>query len=89
MTADKASVFDQGAADTRTQAPRTAAHLELFMGTRLGVATLLLGGALLLVLDDGRGVGSYTPRLLIGLIATMYAGSLVLALWLTRLGVLD
>lgn len=61
---------------------RSAVHLELFMGTRLGVATLLLGGALLIVTEDGRGFDAFTPRLLVSLIGSLYAASLVFALWL-------
>src|SRR5688572_28475558 len=65
-------------------ADRAGVHLELFMGTRLGVATLLLGGALLIVTEDGRGFDAFTPRLLICLIGAIYSASLLFALWLRR-----
>mgnify|MGYP005814657247 CR=1 FL=1 len=47
-------------------------RLQLFMGTRLGVATLLLGGTLLLALDNRHGVDSFTPKFLMSLIAAIY-----------------
>jgi two-component system sensor histidine kinase PilS (NtrC family) len=52
------------------------------MGTRLGVATLLLGGTLLIALEDKRGFDSFTPRFLVSLIAVIYGASLVSAVWL-------
>lgn len=61
---------------------RAATRLQLFMGTRLGVATLLLGGTLLIALEDRRGFGSFTPQFLVLLIATIYAASLISAVWL-------
>ncbi|MFI5306778.1 MAG: nitrogen regulation protein NR(II) [Polyangiales bacterium] len=67
-----------GLLDERTSVTR----LQLFMGTRLGVATLLLGGTLLIALEDKRGFDSYTPRFLVGLIAIIYSASLVFAVWL-------
>lgn len=70
--------------DLPRNSERSSVHLELFMGTRLGVATLLLGGALLIVTEDGRGYDAFTPRLLIYLIATIYGASLLFALWLRR-----
>jgi hypothetical protein len=47
-------------------------RIKLFIGTRLGVATLLLGGTLLLTLDSRGGTESFTPRVLMLLIAAMY-----------------
>ncbi|MET0388897.1 MAG: ATP-binding protein [Polyangiales bacterium] len=61
---------------------RAAERLTLFMSTRLGVATLLLGGTLLLALDNSRGADAFTPRFLVVLIAAMYGSSLGFALWL-------
>lgn len=62
---------------------RTAARrLQLFMGTRLGVATLLLGGTLLLALENQRGMDSFTPRFLVSLIAAIYGGSLIFSVWM-------
>lgn len=59
-------------------------RLQLFMGTRLGVATLLLGSALWLALENKHGTDSFTPRFLMALIAAIYAGSLSSSLWLVR-----
>ena len=61
---------------------RSVTRLQLFMGTRLGVATLLLGGTLLIALEDKHGFDSFTPRFLVSLIATIYGVSLVFAVWL-------
>jgi two-component system sensor histidine kinase PilS (NtrC family) len=61
---------------------QAARRLQLFMGTRLGVATLLLGGTLLVALDNSRGADSFTPRFLMTLIAAIYGGSLLFSLWL-------
>lgn len=61
---------------------RTVTRMQLFMGTRLGVATLLLGGTLLIALEDQRGFDSFTPQFLVALIAGIYTASLVSAVWL-------
>ena len=73
------TVADQYVSELATQ------RIKLFIGTRLGVATLLLGGTLLLTLDSRGGTGSFTPRYLMLLIAAMYASSIVFSLWLLRL----
>jgi two-component system, NtrC family, sensor histidine kinase PilS len=70
-------------ADDQRQAAR---RLLLFMGTRLGVATLLLGSTLWLALENKHGADSFTPRFLMMLIATIYGGSLVSSLWLLKRG---
>jgi two-component system sensor histidine kinase PilS (NtrC family) len=57
-------------------------RLLMFMGTRLAVATLLLGGTLLLALDNSRGMDAFTPRFLMTLIAAMYTSSIVFSVWL-------
>lgn len=54
------------------------------MGGRLVVATLLLGGTLLLAINQEQGVSSVTPRFLLALIVSTYAASLGFALWLPR-----
>jgi two-component system sensor histidine kinase PilS (NtrC family) len=54
------------------------------MGTRLGVATLLLGSTLWLALENKHGADSFTPRFLMVLIATIYGVSLGSSLWLLR-----
>ena len=51
---------------------RAVTRLQLFMGTRLGVATLLLGGTLLIALEDRRGFDSFTPQFLVSLIAVIF-----------------
>ncbi|MDD9939131.1 MAG: ATP-binding protein [Myxococcales bacterium] len=61
---------------------RAVTRLQLFMGTRLGVATLLLGGTLLITLEDSRGFDSFTPQFLVSLIAAIYGASLIFAVWL-------
>ncbi|HTU61669.1 MAG TPA: ATP-binding protein [Polyangiales bacterium] len=72
------TVADQYVSELATQ------RIKLFIGTRLGVATLLLGGTLLLTLDSRGGTDSFTPRYLMLLIAAMYASSIVFSLWLLR-----
>jgi two-component system, NtrC family, sensor histidine kinase PilS len=69
-----------GSGDT----PRSIARLQLFMGARLGVATLLLGGTLLIAMEDKRGFSSFTPHVLVTLIGLIYAASLIFAIWLLR-----
>ena len=59
-------------------------RLSWLMGGRLLVATLLLGGTMLLALDRERGVASFTPRFLLALILSTYCASLAFALWLPR-----
>jgi two-component system sensor histidine kinase PilS (NtrC family) len=68
--------------ETEDDDRRTVTRLQLFMGTRLGVATLLLGGTLLIAMEDKRGFDSFTPRFLVSLIATIYGVSLIFAVWL-------
>jgi two-component system sensor histidine kinase PilS (NtrC family) len=52
------------------------------MGMRLGVATLLLGGTLLITLEGDRGFEAFTPRFLVALIALIYGATLVFSVWL-------
>ncbi len=59
-------------------------RLSWLMGGRLVVASLLLGGTLLLALDTERGANSFTPRFLLSLILCTYSASLAFALWLPR-----
>ena len=59
-------------------------RLSWLMGGRLLVATLLLGGTMLLSLDQEHGVSSFTPRFLLALILSTYLASLGFALWLPR-----
>lgn len=69
--------------DTDDGVDERAVHrLQLFMGARLGVATLLLGGTLLLALSDQRGFDAFTAQFLVTLIGAIYASSLVFSIWL-------
>ncbi len=52
------------------------------MGGRLVVATLLLGGTMLLAVGEERGASAFTPRFLLALILGTYTASLGFALWL-------
>jgi two-component system, NtrC family, sensor histidine kinase PilS len=63
-----------------------ARRLQLFMGTRLAVATLLLGGTLVVALENQRGMDSFTPKFLMSLIAAIYGGSLIFSVWLLGSG---
>jgi two-component system sensor histidine kinase PilS (NtrC family) len=67
--------------DDETRAVR---RLQLFMATRLGVATLLLGGTLLIAVEGSSGVTSFTPRFLGTLIGAIYAFSLLFAIWMLK-----
>lgn len=69
-------------ADVEPHPGAAGQRLLMFMGTRLGVATLLLGGTLLLALDNNRGLDAFTPRFLMTLIAAMYASSIAFSVWL-------
>jgi two-component system sensor histidine kinase PilS (NtrC family) len=57
-------------------------RLSWLMGGRLLVATLLLGGTMLLSLNQEHGFSSFTPRFLLALILSTYCASLAFALWL-------
>jgi len=59
-------------------------RLSWLMGGRLVVATLLLGGTMLLALGEERGASAFTPRFLLALILATYWASLCFALWLRR-----
>ena len=59
-------------------------RLQIFMGTRLAVATLLLGSTLWIVRGQQVGFEAFTPRFLVGLIVTILATTLGFALWLSR-----
>ena len=59
-------------------------RLLWLMAGRLVVASLLLGGTLLVAADESGGFSTFTPRLLLGLIVATYAASVAFALWLPR-----
>jgi len=59
-------------------------RLAWLIGGRLLVATLLLGGTLLLSLRQEHGSGEFTPRLLLLSILATYCACLGFALWLPR-----
>src|SRR5688572_16400258 len=80
--ADPISLLPAPAHEAEEDERRTVTRLQLFMGTRLGVATLLLGGTLLIALEDQRGFDSFTPQFLVILIAMIYGGSLISSVWL-------
>jgi two-component system, NtrC family, sensor histidine kinase PilS len=79
---DPASLLPPAGPEIEQDDRRAATRLQLFMGTRLGVATLLLGGTLLIALEDQRGFDSFTPQFLVILIAIIYGGSLISSVWL-------
>ena len=56
--------------------------LQVFLGMRLVVATLLLGGTLAVILHEDRDLASFTPRFLLSLIAVIYGTSLAAGWWL-------
>lgn len=59
-------------------------RLSWLMGGRLVVATLLLGGTMLLAIEQDRDLRDFTPRFLLALILSTYCASLAFALWLPR-----
>lgn len=61
-------------------------RLLWLMGGRLFVASLLLGGTVLVAADEAGGYAAFTPRLLLALIVATYAASVAFALWLPRAG---
>ncbi len=78
MTSAPPSYFPAALSDERGRLRRQVLWL---IGTRLLVATLLLGGTLLLAVDDESGYTAFTPRALITLIAATFAASAVFAWW--------
>jgi two-component system sensor histidine kinase PilS (NtrC family) len=54
------------------------------MGGRVLIASLLLGGTLLVSVQQANGAKDFTPRFLLGLIIGTYVMSVVFALWLPR-----
>ena len=61
-----------------------ARRLSWLMGGRVLVASILLGGTLLVSLRQERGAADFTPRFLLVLIIVTYCFSLGFALWLPR-----
>ncbi len=59
-------------------------RLSWLMGGRLVVATLLLGGTMLLALREEHGASAFTPRFLLALILATYWASLGFAIGLRR-----
>ena len=59
-------------------------RLQWMIGGRLVVATLLLGGTLVVGVSTWSALSSFTPQLLLLLIAGTFAASLVFAVWLPR-----
>ena len=61
-----------------------ARRLSWLMGGRVLIASLLLGGTLLVSVQQANGATDFTPRFLLGLIIGTYMMSVVFALWLPR-----
>jgi two-component system, NtrC family, sensor histidine kinase PilS len=59
-------------------------RLSWLMGGRLLIASLLLGGTLLVSVQQANGAKDFTPRFLLGLIIATYVVSLGFGLWLPR-----
>ncbi|MDB4975758.1 MAG: Sensor histidine kinase [Myxococcaceae bacterium] len=72
------------ASSTGDEPRELARRLSWLMGGRVLVASLLLGGTLLVSLRQERGAADFTPRFLLGLIIATYCVSLGFALWLPR-----
>lgn len=69
---------------TADEARELARRLSWLMGGRVLIASLLLGGTLLVSLRQERGAADFTPRFLLVLIIVTYGLSLGFALWLPR-----
>lgn len=67
-----------------TEARVVRRRLQWLMVGRLLVASLLLGATLFLYVEPTRGFDSFTPRLLLILIATTFGVSLLWSVWLPR-----
>ncbi|HEX5658749.1 MAG TPA: hypothetical protein VFX59_16230, partial [Polyangiales bacterium] len=78
-------VDERSAEDSRELARR----LSWLMGGRILVATLLLGGTLLMSVNQAEGTAGFTPRFLLALIIATFCVSLGFALWLPRTQRLD
>jgi two-component system sensor histidine kinase PilS (NtrC family) len=74
------------APDERSELRKRLAWLT---GGRLLVATLLLGGTLLVSLREEHGAQDFTPRFLLSAIVATYLACLAFALWLPRTTRLD
>ena len=69
---------------TATEARIVRRRLQWLMVGRLLVASLLLGATLFAYVDPTRGFDAFTPRVLLILIASTYAVSLLCSVWLSR-----
>ena len=72
------------AASTHEDPRELRRRLSWLLGVRLTIASLLLGGTLLLSLKQEHGLSAFTPRFLLGLITATYCVSLGCGLRLTR-----
>lgn len=72
-----------------TERDELTRRLQYLMVGRLVVATVLLGGTMLLALDQELGAAAFTPRFLLALIIATYSASLGFAVWLPRARRLD
>jgi two-component system sensor histidine kinase PilS (NtrC family) len=66
-----------------------ARRLSWLMGGRILIASLLLGGTMLMSVNQAEGTAGFTPRFLLALIIATYCVSLGFALWLPRARRLD
>jgi two-component system sensor histidine kinase PilS (NtrC family) len=69
--------------DKEAELAQTKRRLQYFMIARVVVASLLLGAALYIAVDERVGFRSFTPSVLIALFVLMYASTLAFALALT------
>lgn len=70
--------------DKENELKLTRRRLKYFMIARLVVASVLLGSALYIAVDEQVGFHAFTPSVLITLFVLMYASTLLFALALTR-----
>jgi two-component system sensor histidine kinase PilS (NtrC family) len=78
-------VDERSAEDSRELARR----LSWLMGGRILVASLLLGGTMVMSVNQAEGLAGFTPRFLLALILATFSVSLGFALWLPRSRRLD
>ncbi len=80
----RAGERERNDAELREEARELRRRLSWLMGARLVVASLLLGGTLLVSLRQEQAANGFTPRFLLALIIATYGASLASALWLPR-----
>ncbi|HEY6878134.1 MAG TPA: hypothetical protein VI299_08940, partial [Polyangiales bacterium] len=78
-----------GATAIADESRELARRLSWLMGGRILIASLLLGGTMLMSVNQAEGTAGFTPRFLLALIIATYCVSLAFALWLPRAKRLD